>query len=75
MTEEVALNKADTAFILASAGPVLLMTPGLATITSTAGFVGPNSAIIVGLLAGNPGQLFVPLKGAVIVSVYAFVVS
>jgi len=103
---------------------------GLATITPTAGFVGPNSAIIVGLLggafcytavsmktrfklddslddvgihgvggllgtlclgifastavnpggvdgllAGNPGQLFIQLKGALIVSVYAFVVS
>ncbi len=103
---------------------------GLATITPTAGFVGPNSAIIVGLiggvlcfsfvsmkgrmklddsldvvgihgvgglagticlgifastavnpggvdglLAGNAAQLFTQIKGAVIVSVYAFVVS
>ena len=103
---------------------------GLATITPTAGFVGPNSAIIIGLLggafcytavsmktkfrlddsldvvgihgvggllgtlcvgifastavnpggadglfAGNPGQLFIQLKGALIVSVYAFIVS
>lgn len=103
---------------------------GLATITPTAGFVGPNAAIIVGLiggvlcfsfvsmkgrmklddsldvvgihgvgglagticlgifastavnpagvdglLAGNASQLFTQLKGAVIVSVYAFVVS
>lgn len=103
---------------------------GLATITPTAGFVGPNSAIIVGLLggafcytavsmktkfnlddsldvvgihgvggilgtlclgifastavnpggadgllAGNPGQLFVQFKGALIVSMYAFAVS
>ena len=103
---------------------------GLATITPTAGFVGPNSAIVVGLmagvccftfvslkarmrlddsldvvgihgiggllgtlclgifastavnpggvdglLAGNPWQFFVQLKGAVVVSVYAFVVS
>ena len=103
---------------------------GLATITPTAGFVGPNSAIIIGLLggafcytavsmktkfklddsldvvgihgvggllgtlcvgvfastavnpggadglfAGNPAQLFIQLKGALIVSVYAFIVS
>ena len=103
---------------------------GLATITPTAGFVGPNAAIIIGflaggccfgfvnikgrlklddsldvvgihgvggllgtlclgifastavnpggvdgLLAGNPGQFFIQLKGVVVVSVYAFVVS
>jgi len=103
---------------------------GLATITPTAGFVGPNSAIMVGLLggafcyvavnikgklklddsldvvgihgvggllgtlclgvfastavnpggvdgllAGNPAQLFIQFKGAVIVSLYAFAVS
>ncbi len=103
---------------------------GLATITPTAGFVGPNSAIVIGLLgglccflavnfksrlklddsldvvgihgvgglvgsialgifastavnpsgvdgllAGNANQLFIQIKGVVIVGVYAFIVS
>ena len=34
-----------------------------------------NPGGVDGLLAGNPRQLFIQLKGAVIVSVYAFVVS
>jgi Amt family ammonium transporter len=49
----------------------LLGTLCLGVFASTA--VNPGG--VDGLLAGNPGQLFVQLKGAVIVSVYAFVVS
>ena len=35
---------------------------GLATITPTAGFVGPNSAILIGLIAGVVCYLFVNAK-------------
>jgi len=66
------LNKADTAFILASAGLVLLMTPGLALFYAG---MAVNPGGVDGLFAGNPGQLLTQIFGAVVVCVYAFTVS
>lgn len=73
-----------TAFILAAAGLVLVMTPELALFYGGLHgaiclgiFVGTavNADGVDGLLAGNPGRFFLQVLGAVVVSGYAFVVS
>jgi len=55
---------------------------GLATITPAAGFVGPNAAVIIGLIAGASCYYGVSLKGRLgyddsldVVGIYAFALS
>lgn len=58
------INGADTAFILAAAGlgAASGAIAGLAAITPAAGFVAPDSAIIIGLIASMVCFLAVSMK-------------